>query len=114
MSERADIFADDLDLSGFAPKKRSGPPPEEVRKAAEGSAFKSREPEAKAREPERKSRRERRIYRTGRDAHFSCKADPAVIDEFYAISNAQDWVMGETLERAVAALKRELAKTRPA
>lgn len=123
MTGRADIFADDddadvppknddLDLSVFKAAKRVGPPADAVRKVAEGSAFKSREvakPEpVKQEEPPK--RRERRIYRTGRDAHFSCKAKPETVDEFYGICNEQGWVMGETLERAVAALKRELGQ----
>ena len=106
MSERASVFdATDFDVSDFAPAK---PPPaakpDAVRQIAERSDFSSREPEKK------RARREARVYRTGRNAQFSCKADPAVVDEFYAISDAQGWVMGQTLERAVAALRRELAR----
>jgi hypothetical protein len=38
------------------------------------------------------------------------KASQEVIDEIYAITNAhKGWVLGYTLERALAALKRELA-----
>ena len=29
------------------------------------------------------------------------KADPAVVDEIYAVSEAQGWVIGQTLERAM-------------
>jgi hypothetical protein len=38
------------------------------------------------------------------------KADPEVVDDFYAITDAEGWVLGETLQRAVAALKRELKR----
>jgi hypothetical protein len=34
-----------------------------------------------------------------------------MVDEFYAIYNEREWVMGETLEWTVAALRRELAET---
>ena len=109
MADRANIFDDaDFDLSGFTPAKpAAAPAPEAIRKVAEKAAFPSRDPE-KQKEPPEKTGRERRIYRTGRNAQFFCKATPEVVEEFYAISNAQGWVMGETLERAVAALKREL------
>jgi hypothetical protein len=36
------------------------------------------------------------------------KAAQATIDAFYAISNQQGWVLGETLDHALAALQREL------
>lgn len=105
MADRASIFTED-DLSDFTPAKPPvAPPPEAIKEIAEKASFKSREPERK---PEKEQRRERRIYRTGRDAQFSCKAHPDVIARFYAISNEKDWVMGETLDRAVTALEREL------
>jgi hypothetical protein len=106
MAGGADIFASDFDVEDFAPAKPAPAPPAEAirRKVAEGSAFQSREPLKK------RSRREARVYRTGRNAQFSCKADPEVVDEFYAITEAQGWVMGQTLERAVAALTRELGR----
>jgi hypothetical protein len=106
MSERANIFENGgiaLDLAEFTPqppKERMAP--EKVREVAERSQFKSREPEQK------RSRHQRRQYRTGRDTHFSMKADAQVIDDFYAIAESQGWVMGETLEHAVQALKKQL------
>ncbi len=110
MADRASIFDDapDFDVSGFTPAKPTpAPASEAVRKVAESTSFQSREPEKKSEKgPERKARR---VYRTGRNAQFFCKAAPEVVEKFYAISNAQEWVMGETLDRAVAALERELA-----
>jgi hypothetical protein len=69
----------------------------------EGANFRSREPESK------RTKREPRRYRTGRDTQFNIKADREVIDDFYSIADKQKWVLGETLERAVAALKKEIA-----
>jgi len=106
MSERASIFgADaDFDVAGFAPQKpKETAAPEKIRKVSEGAQFRSREPEQKM------PRREPRRYRTGRDAQFNIKADPKIVDAFYNISDTQDWVLGYTLERAVAALQKELA-----
>jgi hypothetical protein len=49
-----------------------------------------------------------RRYRTGRNVQFNMKASQEAVDAFYAISDKQGWVLGETLEHAVAALRREL------
>jgi len=108
---RASAFDDPepvLDISGFAPKSRpdtSAPPPEKVRAVSEAAQFRSREP-AKPKAPAPK--REPRRYRTGRNVQFNVKAAQATIDAFYAISDRQKWVLGYTLERALAALQREL------
>lgn len=107
MSERAGIFdaGPDFDVGGFVPQKpKASAPPEKVRQVSEGASFKSREPA----EP-KVARREPRRYRTGRNTQFNIKADPDIIDEFYGIADAQVWVLGETLERAVKALKKEIA-----
>jgi hypothetical protein len=105
--ERASIFAGDedaLDLSGFAPK--SGPEPDEVsaelvRAVAEASRFPSREAAPKRRPP--------RIHRTGRTMQFNARTTPQTIEALYAIADRQGWLVGETLEHALAALERELA-----
>ena len=49
-----------------------------------------------------------RRHRTGRNVQFNVKASQETVDAFYAISDAKGWVLGETLEHALAALKREL------
>lgn len=106
MSERANVFdtGADFDVGGFTPQKpKPTAPAEKVRQVSEKASFRSREPERQ------RPRREPRHYRTGRNTQFNIKADPEVIDEFYRISDTQSWVLGETLERAVAALKNELA-----
>ena len=106
---RASIFGDDdLDVSGFAPKlgpDLSAPPAEQVRKVAEASNFRSREPVSP---PEVSSKRVPRRHRTGRNVQFNVKASQDTVDAFYAISDGCGWVLGETLEKALAALQREL------
>ena len=107
MSERASVFdtGTDFDLAGFAPQKpKISAPAEKVRQVSEGASFKSREPAE-----QKVARREPRRYRTGRNTQFNIKGDPDVIEEFYRIADEQDWVLGETLERAVRALKNEIA-----
>jgi hypothetical protein len=107
MRERASIFADDgLDVSGFAPKADSGPGAvraELARAVAEASRFPSREAKAPP------MRRPPRIHRTGRTMQFNARATPETVEALYAIADRQGWMVGETLEHALAALQRELA-----
>jgi hypothetical protein len=113
MQERASIFdsSTDFDVSGFAPQKaKPSAPPEKVRQVSEGASFTSREPAEP--KPSKTSRREPRRYRTGRNTQFNIKADPVIIEEFYKIADAQGWVLGETLERAVTALSSQIAGSR--
>ena len=106
--ERASIFAGDeaLDLSGFAPKSGREPsdvPAELVRAIAEASRFPSREARASS------TRRPPRIHRTGRTMQFNARTTPQTVEALYAIADQQGWLVGETLEHALAALQRELA-----
>ena len=108
MRERASIFADNegLDVSGFAPKtvpEAPGLDPGVVRAVAEASRFPSREARAAV------SRRPPRIHRTGRTMQFNARARPETVEALYAIADRQGWLVGETLEHALAALQRELA-----
>lgn len=108
---RASIFGDDeLDVSGFAPKvgpDRSAPPADQVRKVGEASNFPSREA---TKPPAETSKRMPRRHRTGRNVQFNVKASKETVDAFYAISDSHGWVLGETLEKALAVLQRELAE----
>jgi hypothetical protein len=109
--ERASIFAGDevLDVSGFAPKadhEVSAVSAELVRGIAEASRFPSREAKASAPTP---TRRPPRIHRTGRTMQFNARTTPQTVEALYAIADRQGWLVGETLERALAALQRELA-----
>ena len=41
---------------------------------------------------------------------FNARATPQTVEALYAIADRQGWLVGETLEHALAALQRELAK----
>ena len=110
--ERASIFGDEEpDLSSFKPKPPVATPaakPEKIREVSEAANFRSREPRAAA--PAKKpAARTPRQYRTGRNIQLNIKVRAAAADAFYALADQQEWVLGETFERAVDALKRELA-----
>jgi hypothetical protein len=92
----ADIFEEE-----FAPPLHH-PTPEEVRALAETADFHSRQPA-----PPR-TRRGRR--RTGRTEQFACRITPATAETIYRISEQQDWTIGATVERAVAALREKLGQ----
>jgi hypothetical protein len=98
--ERASVFDDDLDLSGFQPK----PPAkaQEVREVAEKAGFTSREPATPPAEP---ARREQRRYRTGRNVQLSLKVRQEDLDTFYRLADREGIVLGEAFARAVAAWK---------
>jgi hypothetical protein len=107
MAERAGLFEEDFDLSQFTPHKPAKaeqPPPEAVRAVAEGAEFRSREPAKAAKQ------RQQRRYRTGRNIQLNTKVTVGTRDGFYEISDRYNWVLGETLERALRALRRELEK----
>lgn len=111
MARRAGIFedADDFDVSTFAPKphdQKAEPPTEAVRAVSEGAQFKSREPGAAVPKAVKKPQRRRR---TGRNLQLNVKVAASTLESFYEITDRQGWVLGETLERAIAALQRELA-----
>ncbi len=110
---RAVLFTDDeVDLSGFSPKSKidsSNPSKEQVRIVAEASDFRSREPlNSAASDVDVAARRKPRYHRTGRNIQFNVKASQSAVDLFYKISEDNNWVLGETLERALAALLREV------
>ena len=108
--ERAGIFdgADDFDISGFAPRKaKASAPREAVQKVAEAANFTSREPAApeKKKDPKRAPRR----HVTGRNVHFGAKVTQETYDALYELADSGGWVIGEMLERAAKALKKEVA-----
>jgi hypothetical protein len=108
MNERTSIFSDtDFSIEGFAPSApKATAKAEEVRKVAEKEEFSSREPEKKSK------RREPRRYRTGRNVQLPFKVTQAVLDDIYRLTDAApegQRVAGLTIEKAVAALKRERA-----
>jgi len=118
--ERLSVFgdADDLDLSAFKPERKTGklkPPREKVRAVSEAAKFPSREGRAPAAEPESPPvvseparRKQQRYHRTGRTAPMNCRVLPASLEKLYAIVDQHGWLVGETVERAIDALEREL------
>ena len=56
-------------------------------------------------------RREQRRYRTGRNQQLNLKVRAQDAAAFYAIADAEGWVLGDVFARAVAALARELERT---
>ena len=52
--------------------------------------------------------REQRRYRTGRNQQLNLKVRAQDAAAFYAIADAEGWVLGDVFARAVAALTREL------
>lgn len=119
-AKRASVFdiEEEVDVSGFAPRPpdRAAARPEQVRAVSEAAQFRSREPRPEAREPKPQpisaaAKREPRRYRTGRNMQLNIKARTEAIETFYALSDQQGWVLGETFERAVDALKRQLTST---
>lgn len=115
--ERVSIFGeDDLDVSAFKPKPAAQPSarlaagPEQVREVSEAASFRSRDP--KPGPPAPLVRREQRRHRTGRNVQLNIKARAEAVEAFYAIADRQHWVLGETFERAVEALNRELAASK--
>src|SRR5215212_3068355 len=115
--ERASIFGadDEFDVSGFTPKpaeKPAGKPAvkrEQVRAVSEAASFRSREPKPAPAVPAAPQKREQRRYRTGRNAQLNIKIKPETLEDFYALVDRTGWVQGEAFERAIEALKRELA-----
>ena len=111
MAERVQLFDDnaDFDVSAFTPKKAkpSAPAQEAVRAVSEGANFKSREPLPSV--PAKLEKPKQRRRRTGRNLQLNVKVAASTLQSFYEITDRHGWVLGETLERAIAALQRELA-----
>jgi hypothetical protein len=109
--------ADLIDISGFKPTPASRPDKANIAEAAAKAQFKSREPRAElapatAPVPAAAPARTQRRHRTGRCAQLNLKLRPETIADFYAVADAQGWVLGEAFERAVVLLKAQQAKTR--
>jgi hypothetical protein len=110
MTERAGIFDSNMefDVAGFAPKPKvqeKKPPVETVRAISEAANFPSREATPPQPKPAVEPPREQRRYRTGRNVQLNIKVKSDTLENFYKIADAQGWVLGETLERAVKALQ---------
>ncbi len=77
-----------------------------MRAVAQAAKFHSREPLPP--KSEVKAKRAARQYRTGRNIQFNVKISQETFDAFYALADAQGWVLGYTVQRAIEALQREL------
>jgi hypothetical protein len=118
MPKRANIFDDaaEMDLSVFKPGVSPEPvlDREKLKAISEASNFPSRQAARPVAEPAAKPapaiqpKREPRRHRTGRTAQFNARTTPETVEAYYAIADRQGWLVGETIERALAALQREL------
>lgn len=112
---RADIgFADALD--GFDPAEwgegqgtRPRLAPEDSRRAAEATGFRSREPgQGRAPDPVPEPPPPPpllRRRRTGRNAQLNLKVRPETITAFTALADRMGWGLGETLEEGLKLLE---------
>lgn len=108
MNGRAGVFDDDLgDFLQPAPATS----PEQVRGIAEKAGFRSREPAPSSSPIPAADKREIRRYRTGRNQQLNLKVRAEDAAAFYAIADANGWVLGETFAHAIAALQRQLSKS---
>jgi len=111
MMERASVFdqGPELDISGFKPRTAAKPAaqPEQVKAISETASFVSREPIRAPQKIAAPVAREPRRHRTGRNIQLNIKARAETIERFYAIADRHGWVLGETFERAIAALERD-------
>ncbi|MGE4046484.1 MAG: hypothetical protein AB7F35_16620 [Acetobacteraceae bacterium] len=113
--ERASIFGDDEDLSAAFKPKAAPPAPaiprETIRTVSEAANFRSRDPKPASADT---ARREQRRHRTGRNVQLNIKARAEAVEAFYALADQENWVLGETFERAIEALRDQLARSRQA
>lgn len=112
--ERASLgFGDELDSFDPAqwapkssPREDQAVTPETARLAADATGFKSREPQAPpAQHPPSEPPRTQRRRRTGRNVQLNIKVRKETLEDFYAIADAQEWGLGETLEHALVLLE---------
>lgn len=114
---RSKLFGDDdndsaIDLTDFKPTPPVRQDAQVAKAAAAKAGFKSREPKVvqlpatvTAPDPEPATRPTRRVWRTGRNVQINLKATPETVAAFYAIADAQGWVLGEALEKAVEVMQ---------
>ncbi|WP_313292076.1 stability/partitioning determinant [Rhizobium rhizoryzae] len=99
-----------LDLSEFKPKPVQRVDTTKIAEAAAKTNFKSREAKPAAAPPPAPvavlpPTKAVRRHRTGRTAQLNLKLRPDTIEKFYAVADANGWVLGEAFERAVAMLE---------
>lgn len=108
-SLRADPFAVETepDVSSFKPTPARKPllTRDAIREVSEQNDFPSREA-LKLKLAKAKSQRRRR---TGRNVQINIKASQETIDRFLAVADRKNWVLGEALEHALAALEKAIS-----
>jgi hypothetical protein len=84
---------DDDDISDFTsgPSAKPKAPIAAVQEIGEAHGFTARRPAPPAARPQRR-------HRTGRNVQLNIKASRETIDAFIALSEAEGWVLGETLD----------------
>jgi hypothetical protein len=106
---RADPFAVETepDIASFKPTPARKPSitRDAIRQVSEQNNFPSREA-PKAKPPKAKTQRRRR---TGRNVQLNIKASQETIDRFLAVADRKNWVLGEALEHALAALEKTIS-----
>jgi len=117
---RPSIFSDDpeIDISGFAPKSapEESVPDETVRRVSEEGGFPSRPPRPQRPPPKRPT------AKSGRTVLLNARITPRAHDRFHEIIESERLryergelthrvTLGELVERALAALERELQAT---
>ena len=109
---RADPFAlDSLDDFKPAPTPKPKPEPASIREVSEANNFPSRAAVARTKnEPPKLEPKPQRRHRTGRNVQFNIKATAATIERFTKLAEAQGWVFGEVLDRALDALETSLTR----
>jgi hypothetical protein len=119
--DRISVFENtgDLDLSTFKPQQKSRklkPPKEQVQAVSEAARFPSREARPSAAEPSNPPpvtspwKQKPHWHKTGRVTQLNVRVMPESHAKVYAISERQGWLVGETIERAIEALEREIGK----
>ena len=95
------------DISDFAPATPAKPkaPVSAVRKVAEANGFTASRAPPSTRPPQRR-------HRTGRNAQLNLKVTPETLAQFTAIADREKWLLAETLEHALDALEKALARRR--
>jgi hypothetical protein len=110
-NERVDLgfggdALEDFDPNDWVPNAdktaNDRPKAEETQKAAQAAGFTSRESK-----PATKTDKLVRRRRTGRDTQFNMRTKAETKQAFYDIADANDWGLGETLEKAVELLEKE-------
>ena len=111
--DRASIFGtdDEFDVSGFAPKPAEKPAAkrEQVRAVSEAASFRSREPKAALVVPAAPQSVSSGAIAPAATPSSTSRSSRKRSRISMRSSIAQGWVQGEAFERAIEALKRELA-----